>query len=61
MQYTIILEHGESSYGAFVLELPGCISAGETREETLQLINEAIEFHLEGLQEESQDIPNPCY
>ena len=38
MKYTIVLEKGETGYGAFVPDLPGCIAAGETREETLRLI-----------------------
>ncbi len=59
MQYTVILERGESSYGAYVPDLPGCIAAGKTKEETLQLIQEAVEFHLEGLKEEGKRIPQP--
>ena len=49
MEYTVILEKGESSYGAFVPDLRGCIAAGESKEEALNLIKEAIEFHIEGL------------
>lgn len=59
MRYTVILEHGESSWGAHVPDLPGCIAAGNTREEALQLIREAIELHLEGLREEGLPIPEP--
>jgi len=49
MRYAVVVEQGTSSYGAFVPDLPGCVAAGETREETLELIKEAIEFHIEGL------------
>jgi predicted RNase H-like HicB family nuclease len=59
MQYTIILEQGENSYGASVPDLPGCIAAGKTKDEALQLIKEAIEFHLEGLKEDGLPIPSP--
>lgn len=59
MRYAVIIEEGENSFGAFVPDLPGCIAAAETREEVLQLIREAIEFHLEGLQTEGQDAPAP--
>ncbi|MFQ3169164.1 MAG: putative RNase H-like HicB family nuclease [Limisphaerales bacterium] len=59
MKYTIVLEKGESSFGAFVPDLPGCIAAGETQQETLQLIKEAIEFHIEGLKADKQEIPPP--
>jgi len=49
MDYVVIIEKGETSYGAYVPDLPGCVAVGETREETLGLIREAIELHLEGL------------
>ena len=48
-----------SSYGAHVPDLPGCIAAGETKEEVLSLIREAIEFHIDGLKQEGQPIPTP--
>ncbi len=53
MKYTIILEkEDEGGYSAQCLELPGAISQGETREEALRNIKEAIELVLEVLQEE---------
>ncbi len=42
-------EEGPASFGAYVPDLPGCIAAGESAEEVLQLIQEAIEFHIEAL------------
>ena len=57
MKYTIIIEKGESSYGAFVPDLPGCIAVGETKQETIELISEAIKFHIEGLHEDGNIIP----
>ena len=59
MQYTVIVEKGDSSWGAYVPDLPGYIAAGETREETLQLIREAIEFHIEGLRQQGDSVPEP--
>ncbi len=49
MTYEIRIERTANGYSAHVPELPGCIAAAETREETEQLIHEAIVFHLEGL------------
>lgn len=60
MRYAVILEEGEGSFGAYVPDLPGCIAVSETREEVLQLIQEAIEFHIEGLREDGQPIPAPA-
>lgn len=59
MDYVVIIEKGEASYGAYVPDLPGCVAVGETREEVLVLIREAIEFHLEGLREDGLVTPSP--
>jgi predicted RNase H-like HicB family nuclease len=47
MEYVVILEQGETSYGAYVPDLPGCVAIGETRDEALQLIREAIHRHMD--------------
>ncbi len=60
MRYLVILEQGPSSFGAYVPDLPGCVAVGDTHEEVLTLIQEAIEFHLEGLKEEGLSIPRPA-
>ena len=59
MRYLVVVEKGETSFGAYVPDLPGCVAAGETREEVLSLIREAIELHIEGLRQEGQPIPPP--
>ena len=59
MRYMVVIEKGENSYGAHVPDLPGCIAAGETREEVIDLIKEAIEFHIEDLQKEDKPVPQP--
>jgi predicted RNase H-like HicB family nuclease len=59
MRYLVVVEQGPTSFGAYVPDLPGCIAAGETKEEVLRLIREAIELHLEGLKDEGQPIPRP--
>ena len=58
-KYTIIIEKGEGNYSAYCPDLPGVVSAAETEEETVELMKEAIEFHLEGLKEERIPIPEP--
>ena len=59
MKYAVIVEEGENSFGAHVPDLPGCVAVAETREAVLELIQEAIEFRIEGLREEGQPIPEP--
>src|SRR5574340_381263 len=59
MRYLIVIEKGSSSFGAYVPDLPGCIAVGESREEVLACIQEAIEIHMEGLRGGGQPIPPP--
>jgi predicted RNase H-like HicB family nuclease len=59
MRYAVIVEEGESSFGAYVPDLPGCVAVAETKDEVLRLIEEAIEFHVDGLRQDGQPIPEP--
>lgn len=59
MKYLIILEPTETGYSAYSPDLDGCVAAGDDREETIQLMQEAMEFHLEGLAEEGYPMPEP--
>lgn len=59
MQYLVVIEQGPSSFGAYVPDLPGCIAAGESREEVATLIQEAIELHIEDLKAQGQQVPGP--
>ena len=49
MSYTVIIERGPTSYGAYVPDLPGCVAVADSEAEVRDLIAEAIVFHLEGL------------
>ena len=57
MRYLIIIESTDTGFSAYVPDLPGCITVGDTRDETEKSIQEAILFHLEGLKEDGLDIP----
>ncbi|HLK09941.1 MAG TPA: type II toxin-antitoxin system HicB family antitoxin [Candidatus Binatia bacterium] len=59
MRYLVVIEKGATSFGAYVPDLPGCVAAGDTRDEALKLIREAIESHIEGLKREGQPVPPP--
>ena len=59
MKYAVIFAKGDTSYGAYVPDLPGCVAVGESLEEVKRLIREAIAFHLDGLREEGLPIPEP--
>jgi len=59
MKYLIIVEPTNTGFSAYSPDLPGCVSTGQTRDEVESNMHEAIEFHLEGLQEEGYPIPQP--
>ena len=58
-RYMVVVERGETSWGAHVPDLPGCVAVGETREEVLRLIRGAIEFHIDGLRQDGLPVPTP--
>ncbi|HQF71939.1 MAG TPA: type II toxin-antitoxin system HicB family antitoxin [Promineifilum sp.] len=59
MEYMVVIERGEDSYGAYVPDLPGCVAVADTKDEVLTLIQEAIVLHLELMQEDGLPIPTP--
>ena len=59
MRYAVVIEKGADSYGAYVPDLPGVISVGDTEEEVTANIREAVILHLEGLREAGDKIPEP--
>jgi predicted RNase H-like HicB family nuclease len=59
MRFLILMEPTATGFSAHVPDLPGCVAAGETREETLQLMREAVAFHLEGMRLHGETIPQP--
>jgi len=59
MRYAVVIEKGQSNYSAYVPDLPGCVAVGDTVEETHREIQEAIEFHIEGMRADGLPIPEP--
>ena len=59
MKYAVVIERADQNYAAYVPDLPGCIATGETLEQAEKSIREAIEFHIEGLKEDSLPVPKP--
>ncbi len=60
MRFAVLVEKTATGYSAHVPDLPGCVAAGETLEETHGLIREAIEFHLEGMRLHGEPTPEPA-
>jgi predicted RNase H-like HicB family nuclease len=59
MRFTVVLEQEpDEGFVASVPALPGCVSQGDTREEALRNIREAIELYLEDCRESGDPIPS---
>ena len=59
-RYLILIEGGPpSNYGAWSPDVPGCVATGDTLEECVSQMREAIAFHLEGLVEDGDPVPEP--
>ena len=59
MKYTIVIEKAPNNYSAYAPDLPGCVAAADTRDEVVELMREAIEFHLEGLRRDGGPVLPP--
>jgi predicted RNase H-like HicB family nuclease len=59
MRYMVVVEHGPTSVGAYVPDLPGCVAVGETEQEAMTLIREAVALHLEAMHEQGEQPPQP--
>ena len=58
-KYTVFFEPTATGYSAHVPDLPGCVAAASTLDETRQLMKEAIEFHIEGMRLHGEQVPEP--
>jgi predicted RNase H-like HicB family nuclease len=58
-RYAIVVEDAGTNLAAYVLDLPGCVATGRTKEEVEKLIREAVELHLAGMEEDGLPIPEP--
>ena len=58
-EYLVIIEQAKSNFSAYSPDLPGCVATGDTRDETLQRMRQAITMHLEGLRADGLPVPPP--
>jgi predicted RNase H-like HicB family nuclease len=59
MKYAVIIEKAATNFSAYVPDLPGCVSTGDTIQEIEHNIREAIQFHIDGLREDGLPVPEP--
>jgi predicted RNase H-like HicB family nuclease len=58
MRIPVVIEQGEAGFSAYAPDVPGCVAAASTREETLELMRGALEMHLRGLMEDGEQLPD---
>lgn len=56
MKYAILIEKGTDNYSAYLPDIPGCVATGTTLQEVKQKMQQALQFHLEGLIEDAEAI-----
>lgn len=59
MRYTIIIERGPNNFSAYAPDFHGCVAAADTEQETVNLMTEALEMHIEDMRERGEPIPPP--
>ena len=59
MRYTIIIEREPNNFSAYAPDFPGCVAAADTEEETIQLLQEALELHVEDMRQRGEPVPEP--
>ena len=59
MRYAVVIERADGNWSAYVPDLPGCIATGESVAAVEHAIREAIRFHIDGMREDSQQVPKP--
>ena len=59
MNFAVIYEKTNTGYSAYVPDLPGCVAAGATLDDTAELIRGAIELHLETMRDDGDSTPEP--
>jgi predicted RNase H-like HicB family nuclease len=58
-RYAVVFEKTPNNWAAYVPDLPGCVTTGNTLDDTRYLIAEAIEFHIEGMRLHGETVPEP--
>lgn len=58
-RYLIVVERADGNYSAYSPDIPGCVAVGDTPEEVIRNMREAIVFHVQGLIEDRLPVPEP--
>ena len=56
-RFLVITEKSNGNYSAYSSDLPGCVAAGDTREDTKLIMRDAMRLHLQGLIGDGDPVP----
>lgn len=59
MRYAVIIEQGAKNFSAYAPDFSGCIAAADTEQETMSLMQEALQMHIEDMRQRGEPIPQP--
>ena len=59
MRYAVVIEKADGNYSAYVPDLPGCVTSGDTVDEVKEAIREAVRIHIESLRQHGEEVPPP--
>jgi predicted RNase H-like HicB family nuclease len=59
--YAIVIEATDTGFSAYAPDLPGCVAVGQSVGETLDEMAGAIGFHVDGLRERGEQVPEPTW
>ena len=59
VDFLVVVEKAETSYGAYVPDLPGCVAVGDSRREVLKLIRKGIPLHIRAMRDAGEPVPVP--
>lgn len=57
--YLVVVARGETSWGAWAPDLPGCVAVGESADEAIELMRGAVTMHLESMRDAGEPVPPP--
>ena len=59
LAYAVVFLQGRNNYGAYVPDVPGCVSTGKTWDEIQAMVREALTSHIEFMLEDGEPVPEP--
>jgi predicted RNase H-like HicB family nuclease len=59
MRYAVVIEKSARNYSAYLPDVPGCVATGKTVAQTISNLQQALEMHFAGMQEDGEPIPDP--